>query len=488
MPPSDAINLPPDDARRPGVIPLLIAGGLYQCVLALTDGRLDPTDLRSGELALAAGMLVIGLVVFALVRSARRAATSSPRASRIATGVALVALIAQATSAAWIGWFWTGSYLDEGSAPTPNALVLAGLPIIASSAAALLAPDRAARRLLLVIAALNLAMGGFVARQTAVAIDVQIFQDAGAEALLSGRNPYAITFANPSIPLDRPNAISPVYSAEVQRDGRLLFGFPYLPLSLLAVLPAYALMGDPRFALAAALAGAGLLIAQVGRGRAARCAAVVALTAPAGWRVVQSAWTEPLMMLALAGVAIAACRGWRAMPIFAGVFFATKQYTFIYLPLLWLLLPRPLATRPTLRWLGLAALAAAAVTLPLALWDARAFWHSAFAIQLAQPFRPDSLSLLALYARLAGAAPPMASAIAFAAIVPAWAIALRFAPRDAAGFTLGVAATTVAFLFFSRQAFLNYHSFAAYAVLLSVATIEAPPPITSRPQPAHRPL
>ena len=43
----------------------------------------------------------------------------------------------------------------------------------------------------------------------------------------------------------------------------------------------------------------------------------------------------------------------------------------------------------------IAILSASAVTLPLVLWDVRAFWHSVFEVQFAMPYRADALNFMA---------------------------------------------------------------------------------------------
>src|SRR5205085_2965348 len=64
-------------------------------------------------------------------------------------------------------------------------------------------------------------------------VDVVVFQRDACDAVLAGRSPYGITFPDISPPG------STFYADGLSRDGRLQFGFPYPPLSLLLVLPAH---------------------------------------------------------------------------------------------------------------------------------------------------------------------------------------------------------------------------------------------------------
>ena len=87
------------------------------------------------------------------------------------------------------------------------------------------------------------------------AIDVLVFQQLGAEGLLHGENPYAIRYPSlypPGTPFYGPGVVG--------ADHRLDYGFPYFPLSLLMVVPAYALGGDSRFAHAIAVAATAALM------------------------------------------------------------------------------------------------------------------------------------------------------------------------------------------------------------------------------------
>ena len=77
--------------------------------------------------------------------------------------------------------------------------------------------------------------------------------------------------------------------------------------------------------------------------------------------------------------------------VLLGFTLATKQYLVVALPAFWLL-RGVFARRDWLILLG----SAVAVTLPFLLANPREFWRAVVEWQLIQPFRSDSVSLLAL--------------------------------------------------------------------------------------------
>ena len=106
-----------------------------------------------------------------------------------------------------------------------------------------------------------------------------------------------------------------------------------------------------------------------------------------------------------------------------GLLFAIKQYMLFAAPLVFLLTPAPFRWKDLLGLLSRAVLVAALVTLPLALFNVRAFLDDVVFVQFRQPFRADALSYLVWLAQARDTNPPMW--LAFAALVPATALALR---------------------------------------------------------------
>lgn len=292
------------------------------------------------------------------------------------------------------------------------------------------------------------------------AIDVHLFQKYAVAALRHGENPYSLTF--PDIYNN-----SGFYGEGLSVNGRLQFGFPYFPLSLLAAVPGQLLGQDPRYSQLTAIELAALLMAFARPGGLGVMAAALYLTTPRTFFVLEQSWTEPFVVLGLAAVVFAACRRSRLTPWLFGGFIAIKQYLVFALPAAALLA----TTRADLRsvagvlWRG--AVIGTAITLPFALWDPDAFVRSVVTLQFRQPFRGDALSYLAWWAGRGHGQP--STAISFALAAAASALALWRLPRTAAGFSAAVALTFFVFFALNKQAFANYYFFVVGALYVTVA-------------------
>jgi hypothetical protein len=288
-------------------------------------------------------------------------------------------------------------------------------------------------------------------------IDVHVFQQDAAKALLGGRNPYAMTFEDMYRTADPGER--PVYGEGLVRDGKLTFGFPYPPLSLYLAALGYTPAGDHRYAQLLAMTAAGALIASMRPGAAwAALAATLFLFAPRAFFVLGRGWTEPFVVLFMTATVFCAARGYRRLlPVALGLLLASKQYLLFVVPLV------PLLTGGLLRWRDWVPLLAKAagvtllVTAPLALRDPEAFWHSLVTVQKVAPFREDALSYLVWFHQHTGT--KLAVAAAFAAALVAIALALWRADRSPAGFAGAVALTYVIFIALNKQAFANYYYF-----------------------------
>jgi hypothetical protein len=300
------------------------------------------------------------------------------------------------------------------------------------------------------------------------AIDVHMFHRYSIAALRLGENPYAITF--PDIYHN-----AQFYGPGLSLNGRLQFGFPYFPLSLLAVWPGQLIGKDPRYAQLVAIELAAILMALARSEGFGSVAAVLYLTTPRIFFVLEQSWTEPILVLGLAAVVFAACRHSRAVPWLFGAFIALKQYLVFALILAPLLLPAPLDRRRLLMLLSKGAVVGAAVTLPFFFWDPAAFWRSVVTLQFHQPFRADALSVLAWWAALGHDQPP--PIIAFLAAGLASGLALWRLPRTPAGFGAAIAVTFFAFFMFNKQAFCNYYFFVIGALYVALASWRAGEPI-----------
>ncbi|MCY0996977.1 hypothetical protein OWM54_07450 [Myxococcus sp. MISCRS1] len=301
-------------------------------------------------------------------------------------------------------------------------------------------------------------------------IDVLVFQVQGADELLRGQNPYAMTFPNIY-------GHGHWYGEGLVRDGRLLFGFPYPPLSLMFATLGRALATDPRHAQLVATALAAGLMAWTRGGRLGAGAAALYLLTPRGFFVLEQSWTEPFLVLLLSATVFCAVRFPRALPYVFGLTLAIKQHTVFLLPLALLLLPEP--RQQLWGFLWRAAATALAVSLPFALPDPKAFFHSVVALHIHQPFRVDSLSYLAAWVAKGHPTPPLW--IPFAAVAAALGLSLWRAPRTPAGFAAATALTYATFFAFNKQAFCNYYYFVVATLCLAVAATRLP----SAPTPAR---
>jgi hypothetical protein len=299
------------------------------------------------------------------------------------------------------------------------------------------------------------ALGIATIRQTPVPpIDVFTLQTEAARALAHGQNPYAMTMPDvygPSFPY---------YPAGAVRDGRVQYGYLYPPLPLLVAAPATLLLGDVRYAYLLCLLGTAVLVGWLRRDQVGMLLAALLLLAPSSLLLLKMSWTEPLAAMLLAGTVLCALRRPRWLPLMLGCLLASKQFlpaAVALVPLLGHERPR----RMIVQSLGVAA----AVSLPLALWDLQAFFHSALGYHLRAPFRPDSLSVAAWLAfQFPGAVPP--GWLGFAALLLTSGLCLWKSPRAPAGFALSFAVCYLVFFAFSKQAFGNY-----YALVLTAAAV-----------------
>ena len=312
-------------------------------------------------------------------------------------------------------------------------------------------------------------------------IDVWEIQQRGAEALLSGRNPYSLPYVNiygPGTSFLDPALLSP--------DGRFITAYPYMPLVLLLDVPG-AMLGDVRWTMLAALAASALLIRRLGEGSVeAELAGSLLLLQPQGFMVLELAWTEPLalagiLLVALVVTKVGALTGWRAwvLPGLAAAFaVSTKQYLpLLALPFV-LLVPRG----SRLPAVALAAAGATALILPFVAVDPRAFVRGVLEFQLRQPFRTDALSWPAAVHALGGPKLPAWPAFLFAGAT----LALSLRGRVTGGRAmLAAAATWIVLVALNKQAFANYYWLGVGLLCASVALLLAPEPL-SNPLPKGR--
>lgn len=424
--------------------------------LQIRNGFYDPVAL--------AGALLAAVCVVAGAARLR-----SPRGSEpMVAGVLVAGLLANglALTSAPIAM-----YLTEPD-PAGHPVFLAGVGAAVALGILIAADPRRARRFWFpaLLAAYALLGIWLIEASPRPRIDVlTVFRHALA-ALARLDSPYSITF--PNIYPDES-----LYGAGLVVDGQVQFGFPYPPLSLLMALPADILRLDVRYAQLGSLLAAAAWMGACAPGRVPRLAAAALLFTPRTFFVLEQGWTESMVLCWGALTIYAARRSgghpafaarWRGLPALAlGLFVAAKQHLVVALLLTGWLSRSPGAWR---RLLAGSVATAAAVTTPFLLWDPDGFWRSVVVLQLREPFRLDSLSVLSWAARAGWTLP---SALLLAAPLAAGAAGLtlswRRLPRTPAGFALGLGTAFFLLFLFSKKAFCNYYFLVIGLLLCGVA-------------------
>lgn len=305
-------------------------------------------------------------------------------------------------------------------------------------------------------------------------IDVYEVTKDACTAFSVGHNPYAINV--PDIYRDHPDWERKFYPAEFLAQGPIKLNYSYMPLSFAFAYGGYALGGDFRLGNLLALSAAAGLIAFSSNDRLATGAACLLLLTPRVFHLIQYGWTEPIVILMLAGSLFCAVREIRALPWVLGLLFVSKQYMFLAAPAALLLLPGPWSWKSIVPFFLKSALAGAIVTLPLALWDCGAFLHTVVELPLKSPFREDSLSFSAAVYHSIHLIPP--GYIGFAAAIAAALIAVWRLPRTAAGFAVAIALIYLSLFVAAKQAFGNYYFVPISALCCAVAASSSRPKAT----------
>lgn len=302
----------------------------------------------------------------------------------------------------------------------------------------------------LVLTALVLRLG-IIIEVPAPAIDVWWQLQDSARHLLAGLNPYTTPVSDPT------DAAS--------RYGYFVPAYVYPPSALIVQLPAYALLGDVRYAavVADAVAAAALyrIAAPAGRTTALLIAAIF-LHQPRSLFIIEQAWQEPIIFAALAVAAAAGLSRGRAARWFGaavGAAVGMKQHMVFFFAAF------AFARRRNAQWIGLLA-AAALPWIPFLIWDAVAAVQNGVLFQFSTPFRPDGLTVAAAAYAAFGLAPPKAvAAIVGTAMMLLCSRRLAGDSRVSAWLYGGTLATFAAFLV-GTQAFANYYHLLASCFLL----------------------
>jgi hypothetical protein len=421
----------------------LLAYALLSGALFLSDGFFSPVALA---LVLAALALTGAAALWARAPRARDRLL-------FALLAALVLLQLAGLAARRAGW-----YLVPDASPTIPRACAIGAALLTLS---YLRPAR--RRLanlrLVAFGALQVALTLWLVRVSpSPTIDVWHLQERAADLVVHGRNPYTATY---------PNVYGDLrfYSPEALREGAVQ-GFPYPPASLLLAVPGR-LLGDVRYSLSAALVATFLLFVATGRrlglppGHPAELAAVAFLLHARGLFLLEQAWTDPFLLLAAAACVYAIVCGrarWLALAAFLGM----KQYAILWLPGL----ARGAGLRA--REIVLALLAAAALALPFALPNPRAFTWAVVQFHFKQPFRDFVLSVPAAVVRAGG--PVLPGALGFGVALALIVLTARRRASSPSRALFGGACVLLGFFAFGKQAAFNYYWFVGGFLLLGVIT------------------
>jgi hypothetical protein len=430
---------------------LALAAWVLGSGLSLGDGHLDP----GGVIAL---ILTWALVVAAFVSRA----TEDTRRTERALGIGVVVQLAMMTVKP------PGEYLRADLLEHP---FLAPLFPLAMVLVAVLAATVVVDRPLLgratfpaIVALSGIAAVWMLFASPHPSIDVLDFTRESARVLAQGRNPYE------DLHLHNIYGHTRYFGPGFATDQTIDVGLVYPPMSLLLTSLGQWLAGDSRATLVLALVVTAVLIDRLG-GRAARLCAILFLTTPRQYFVLEHGWTEPLFVCGFALLLLLARRRARGTAVVLGALLALKQFAVLLLPLLHLLVGE-LRPRRSLRLLALALVVAAALIAPFFFWDPHAYLRSTVLFHLAQPFRADSLSFAALWAWARGGVAPPTTVPTLICLGVALVVALRRCRATPAGFAAGCALVLLATLAWSKQAHCNYLYLVVGLLLCSVAAAE----------------
>ncbi len=414
--------------------------------------------------------LAVALLAAACVLAGAARLPGRRGAEPIVAGVLTAGLISNILALATMP---VGFYLARPQ-PSDHPAFLAGL-VAAALFALLIAfvPRRAARWWFPALLATHALLGVWLVHASPRPhIDVMTVFRGALDALRDRESPYSITFPN----IYDNEAL---YGSGLVVGGRVQFGFPYPPLSLLMVVPAYALRLDVRYAELLSLVAAAGWIGYSAKGRVAPLAAAGLLFTPRIFFVLEQAWTESLVLCWLGLMMYAARRGavrvpaqpsWGLRGAALGLLVASKQHLAVALLFTGWLRRDGEGRRETWGLLMAAGVAALAVTLPFLLWDPSGFWRSVVLLQIREPFRIDSLSLLSHWAR-AGWQPTPGALLAapLAALGAGLALAWWRLPRSPAGLALALGMAFFLLFLVSKKAFCNYYFLVIGLLLAAVA-------------------
>jgi len=442
-------------ARRAGGLPALsprallgVAAWTLGSGLSLGDGHLDPGGI-------AALVLTWAAVVAAFASRAPEDARHTERVLQTGIVIQLAMMMIKPP----------GEYLRPDLAEHPFFAPV--FPVVMIGVAILSATLVVDRPLLgratfpAVVALSGIAAVWMLLASPRPPIDVLDFSRESARTLAHGGNPYDLHLHNV---YGHTRYFGPGFAT----DRTIDVGLVYPPVSLILTAAGEWIAGDSRATLVLALVVTAVLIDRLG-GRIARLSALVFLTTPRQYFVLEHGWTEPLFLCGFALLMLLASRRRRGVAIVLGALLALKQFAVLLLPLFHLLLGE-LRPRRSPRLLVFALAVAAVLVAPFFLWDPHAYVRSTVLFHLAQPFRPDSLNFAAVWAWASGGAAPPTTVPTLICLCAALWVALRRCMPTPAGFAAGSALVLLATLAWSKQAHCNYLYLVVGLLLCSVAS------------------
>jgi hypothetical protein len=293
-------------------------------------------------------------------------------------------------------------------------------------------------------------------------IDVWVWHNEALQALLHGRNPYAGTMPN-----IYENAR--FYDPSMVVDGRVLTGFQYPPVSLYFAMPGYLLAGDYRYSMLAAMLVAGACMAYASPNGFGPLAMALWLGAPRNLFILVHGFTEPMLVMWLALFLFCVVRGWRFAFIPLGFLLAGKQYVPMFAAALWLLPSSDGQLRAKLRLILYGLVFGGLVTLPFFIINPKAFYECMVLLQIRQPFRIESLGLVAWWFIHHQALLP--SWLGFASVLLTSALVLWRCERTASGVAAAFAFISFLFAGLSKQPFANHYFFTFGAMCCAIAFV-----------------
>jgi hypothetical protein len=294
-------------------------------------------------------------------------------------------------------------------------------------------------------------------------IDVWIWTQSCIQALLRGVHPYTV---------DARDLITNVYHL-----GPTATVYPYMPLTLVAFAPAYALFGDYRLLSALCVPATVALNRATGRqlcldSRFIDATTLAFLLFPRGAWLTCFGWTEPLLVVVVSGFVYLATRapGGAGQAIAFLLLPALKQY--IVAPVLLFLA----ISRPRTSVVAVAVTVAAATVVPFLIWDWRPTIEG-IVVQMMAPVQPrlDSTSLVALVGLPIGIHVTRWVSVVVQFLVAGIAYT-RLRDHGLGGLLLASSLAMYATFLTGWQAFMNYYYLVGEMLLLTAMVLAAARP------------